>query len=208
MGRRRSSPEEYVHPATQSTRRQAEQAGGTVIEIQNAQRQGWDSGSGKPEKLQQLGVSDDAWQTFDAKVSATVAGMKSESAGRFRFRHAHDLARGPQLRQVFKEPAAGLPSPDGRRILLRRAVRRSLLVPIFILPPLCFAAYFGLLWWVLKRNREADVELPSAGQRLASETGLNVEYRSEGTKLASCSWSRWGSAPARSSRSSCRLCSR
>ena len=69
---------------------QAEQAGGTVLVIQQISGVGqswwWSptpdrklqraySEYGTPEKLQQLGVSDDAWRTFDAKVSATVAGM-------------------------------------------------------------------------------------------------------------------------------------
>ena len=58
--------------------------------------------------------------------------------------------------------------------------------PSFLVPILGLSVSLGLLWWVLKRNGEADVELQSAGQLLASERGLSVKYLSERQKQCCC----------------------
>jgi len=197
MGRRKYHEGEYVNPVVQSAIRHAEQAGGTALVIQNGHTGQWwwwsptpdrclqkeYSDSGKPEKLQQLGVSDNAWQTFDAKMSATVAGMKSEISGPICTGFTTVMLTALAFMYGF---IGNITKPPCKRSMYDCPEDEIEFSPIYLLPLLGFAAHLGLLCWVLKLNREADVELQSAGQQLARETGLIVEYRAQGETMLFC----------------------
>mmetsp|Transcript_39893 Transcript_39893/g.118308 ORF Transcript_39893/g.118308 Transcript_39893/m.118308 type:complete len:301 (+) Transcript_39893:93-995(+) len=195
MGRRKYHEGEYVNPVVQSAIRHAEQAGGTALVIQNGHTGQWwwwsptpdrclqkeYSDSGKPEKLQQLGVSDDALQTFDAKVSATVAAMKDERYPMYMLPLVVGFMMLGFAMNVSTFAARGSDTDDTDARGSDTDTDNTTVSPAFVLPLLGFAAYFAVKTWVVKHNQVADKELRSAGQRLASETGLHAEYRSENT---------------------------